>query len=356
MQVYFLMLALVSTSAWGQLLVPTQKADPWAEQFQFSPNMVPQPAMLITPPNLPKKPTPRRAKKVLRKRSPPKKEGQGILSTIPIIKEIPKLLDGTQESVTSRLTGLADNVDSFFAEKRADDELNRSRIRLNYSYTLYAEKKPIDDYAIRMNIRFPKLEQRVKDFFLGPEEEKDKKDLAAQARRKKREKNPWIFRTDAGMNLAYPPIFFTRARLRKNWDLPIFIQRFTEELAWVSDQGVIQTTTLHHDYDVSDNLLFRIVNEQEWYIEPKEFTTAHGPSFIHKLSEDDGISYSFRVKSEIDGPWYMTGYGLGVRYRRNLRNQWLYGEIGPALDFPKTEGFRRTPSVLLRIESLFGQR
>ncbi len=364
MALRLLILALVSSSAWGQLLVPLKPAEapnqtdrpaPWLEELKFTPDMSPKPVMQIAPANLPPPKAPRRAKRTARKKKPVEKK-ESIFSDVPILQQIPLLLDGTQDEVASRLVGLANNVDSFFGEKRADDELNRSRIRLSYAYTVFAEKKPIDDYAIRVNIRFPKLENRVKEFFLGEEDEKDKNSPEAKARRKKKEKNPWIFRTDAGMNVSYPPIFFTRARLRKNWDLPIFIQRFSEELAWVSDQGVIQTTTLHHDHDLTDHLLFRIVNEQEWYVEPKDFTTSHGPSLIHKITENDGISYSARVRSVIDGPWYMTGYGIGVRYRRNLRNQWLYGEIGPSLDFPKTESFRRVPSIQLKIESLFGER
>lgn len=360
-----LMLAFVSTSAWGQLLVPlspntqankTEQPAPWVEELKFTPDMAPKPAMQIAPPHLKNQKKPRRTKKVVRKKKVPPKKDTGIFSNIPIINQIPALLDGTQEEVASRLVGLADNVDSFFGEKRADDELNRSRIRLSYAYTVYAEKKPIDDYAVRVNIRFPKMEQKVKDYFLGKETEKERTNAEARALRKKKEKNPWIFRTDAGMNVSYPPIFFTRARLRKNWELPIFIQRFTEELAWVSDQGVIQTTTLFHDYDVTEDLLFRIVNEQEWYIEPKDFNTSHGPSLIHKITDDDGISYGFRVRSTVDGPWYMNGYGFGIRYRRNLRNQWLYGEIGPSLDFPKSESFRRVPSIQFKLESLFGER
>jgi hypothetical protein len=364
MALRLLILVLVSSSAWGQLLVPLKPAEapnqtdrpaPWMEELKFTPDMSPKPVMQIAPANFPSRKTPRRAKQALEKKIPVKKD-DSIFSNIPIIQQIPLLLDGTQAEVASRLTGLANNVDSFFGEKRADDELNRSRIRLSYAYTIFAEKRPLDDYAVRVNIRFPKLENKVKEFFLGAEDEKDKKSPEAKARRKKLEKNPWIFRTDAGMNVSYPPIFFTRARLRKNWDLPYFIQRFTEELAWVSDQGVIQTTTVHHDHDLTDHLLFRIVNEQEWYVEPKDFTTSHGPSLIHKLTENDGISYGARLRSVVDGPWYMTGYGVGVRYRRNLRNQWLYGEIGPSLDFPKSESFRRVPSIQLKIESLFGER
>ncbi len=360
-----LMLTLVSTSAWGQLLVPlnptpstnqSNQPAPWVEELKFTPDMAPKPVMQIAPPHLKNAKPPRRANKTVRKKKVPPKKDDTIFSNVPILKHLPKLLDGTQEQVASRLVGLADNVDSFFGEKRADDELNRSRIRLSYAYTIFKEKKPVDDYAVRVNIRFPKMEQKVKDFFLGEETEKEKTNAEARALRKQKEKNPWIFRTDAGMNVSYPPIFFTRARLRKNWDLPIFIQRFTEELAWVSDQGVIQTTTLFHDYDFTDDLLFRIVNEQEWYIEPKDFSTSHGPSFIHKITDDDGISYGMRVRSVIEGPWFVSGYSVGIRYRRNLRNQWLYGEIGPSLDFPKTESFRRVPSIQFKLESLFGER
>ncbi|MBY0518549.1 MAG: hypothetical protein K2P81_16685 [Bacteriovoracaceae bacterium] len=276
--------------------------------------------------------------------------------------ETARLLDGTHSLVSSRLSGLANRVDSFFGDKRADDELNRSSIRLAYSYQLRMEQLPVKDFQFRFNLRLPHLEEKFK--YSVKKNEADKSSPADSQNPTpllppkvvEEEKEPWRFRADTGINVGYPPVVFTRGRIRKNWHLPIFIQRFTGEMGWFSNQGFIQDTSLFHDYDLDDEVLFRISNEQSWTINRKNFVTSHGPSIIHKITDDDAISYNLRVQSKVDHIWYVTNYSASVSYRRNLRDQWLYGELTPALDFPRYRDFRRSPSIMFKLETLFGPR
>lgn len=271
------------------------------------------------------------------------------------------LLTNTHKAVTSSLMGLANQLDSFFGDKRADDEFNRSSIRLSYDYRVRMEKKPEDNTQFRFNLRLPNLEEKFRFSVKKNEAEKLPPDPNAPVGlppkpEETQELEPWRFRMDSGINVSYPPIVFARARLRKNWTIPFFIQRFTEEFGWVSDQGFIQATTLFYDHQLTENLLFRLFNEENWLLTDKEFTTSHGPSILHNVSDNDALSYNARVQTTVDGPWYVNNYHLGIVYRRNLHQQWLYGEVGPGIDFPKAESFRRAPSILFRIESLFGQR
>jgi hypothetical protein len=276
----------------------------------------------------------------------------------------PNLIDRSHEQLSYNLVRLADRVDSFFGETRADDELNRSSLRVTYDYRLVMEGKPISDTQIRVNIRLPKLEEKLKFSVERNDKEKEivtipKADhaIGTLPTRTKEEidKEPWRFRFDSGINATIPPSIFARARLRKNWNFPMFIQRFTHELTWSSFSGWTQTSTLFFDKSLSSVSLFRFINTQNWSITRKDFFTSHGPSILHTITENDAISYSASMQTLVNDSWYVSNYQLGIAYRRNLRNQWLYGEIGPAIDFPKIASFRRSPSVLLRIESLFAQ-
>jgi hypothetical protein len=276
-------------------------------------------------------------------------------------KKKPDLVDKTRNSITNNLIGLANRLDSLFGEQRADDELNRSSIRVNYDYRVRMEKTPLTDTQVRFNLRLPNLEKMFRFSVRKNEpiegETTPKEKLARQKEEDEEKKEPWRFRSDLGLNVAYPPIVFARSRLRKNWRFLLLIQRFDVELAWFSDQGVAQDTTLFHDHALAKDLLLRFANQQAWQITDKRFTTTHGPSLIKDIDDDDAISYNLRMSTRVEDAWYIDNYSVGVAYRRNIKGQWLFAEVGPTLDFPKRESFRRAPSILFRLETLFaGER
>lgn len=275
-----------------------------------------------------------------------------------------EMLDETQARISRRLIQLANRLDSFFGEKRADDELNRSSVRLLYDYRVRDEKRPIDETEVRFNIRLPNLERLFRLSVSKNDEAPTASSGGPQANSSQTlappqlsgdAREPWRFRADAGLNVNFPPVVFARSRLRKNWHAAPFIHRFVGEVGWFSDQGWGQNNSLFHDYALRKNLLFRFVHDQSWQITIKEFRTTHGPSLLQTLTDQDALSYNARVATQAEGIWFASNYSLSVSYRRNLTGDWLFGEIVPTLDFPRAERFRRAPSILLRIESLFAQ-
>lgn len=281
------------------------------------------------------------------------------------VQEKPDLLTRSHDLISLRLVRLADQLDSFFGETRADDEINKSSIRINHGYTFRMEKEPLQRTNVRINLRLKNLE----NLFKFSVEKNEKAPLEPTQLPQSTAPNapplrpvedieaePWRFRMDAGLNANIPPNVFARSRLRKNWNWPWVIQRFTEELTWSSELGWIQTTTLFHDKQLSSISLLRFTNEQNWQISEKTFQTSHGPSILQNLTEHDALSYNLRVQTTvIDSIWANSNYQVGVFYRRNLKDFWLFGEIGPAIDFPRMERFRRAPSILFRLETFFSQ-
>lgn len=283
---------------------------------------------------------------------------------VPVEKER-DLLTRSHDLISLRLVRLADQLDSFFGETRADDEINRSSIRINHGYTLRMEKAPLQETNVRINLRLKNLENLFKFSVERNEQAPTEPAQPIQPNEPHSppirpvediEAEPWRFRMDAGLNANIPPNVFARSRLRKNWNWPWVIQRFTEELTWSSELGWIQTTTLFHDKQLSPISLLRFTNEQNWQISEQTFQTTHGPSILQNLTEHDALSFNFRVQTTvIDSVWANSNYQVGVFYRRNLKDFWLFGEIGPAIDFPRLERFRRAPSILFRLETFFSQ-
>ncbi len=298
---------------------------------------------------------------------------------IPMISD--RFLDNTYSLLSDNIVGLANRMDSFFGEQRADDELNRSGLRLSYGQKIMTKNKSNDDVVVRFNLRLPKLEEKFKiDFKRTPKKDKkvddqlkayiakaetdgrrlSEEDIAKEkVRLQTLEYEPWRFRTDVGVSASIPPSAFVRARLRKNWQFLKFIPRFVEEIGYFTDDGLIERTNFDIDRTIKKGrVLLRFENLKEWIISDKRLVTGHGPVLLYNTSDNDAYAYSAKVFSEFNerGPYYLSNYQVAINYRRNLRGHWLYGDVIQAVDFPKFESFSSVYSVTLRIEALFGRR
>ena len=269
------------------------------------------------------------------------------------------ILDSTQQLFGMQANTVANRLDLFFADQRADDELARSRIRIRKSYEIRERALMVTKTQFRFNIRLPNLEDKFKFEFKSKKDEKDKKPKAKGGENTLLAQNEldrtWQFRGDVGFNASIPPTILTRGRLRKNTTSGDIIHRFVEELVWYSDKDWQENTTLDSDLPIDEDRLIRFRNFADWRITRHKFFTTHGPSLFQRISDDEAIAYGPSLSTIVDnGSWYVTNYRLGVTYRRNLYKQWIYSDITTGLDFPKIWSFRRTPFVLLQLEALFG--
>lgn len=265
-------------------------------------------------------------------------------------------LHTTHEYVSDSMVNLANRLDSFLGSQRADDELNRSSLRLGYNVRMRDSTRGKTQSDVRFNLRLPSIENRLKELTYQNTRKKKKGEAGYG---EQTQKEPWRFRTNVGVGLNIPvPTAFAMARLRKNWIYAKWIPRFQQQIAWYTDRSWINNTQMNFDREIQKNRqLFRFVNESDWKITEKNFITTHGPSILHNTSDDDVWSYNFRVNTgKHNTAYFLSGYGFSIGYRRNLLGQWLYGEVVPALDWPKDLGFRRTPGIMFKIESLFGRR
>jgi hypothetical protein len=272
------------------------------------------------------------------------------------------ILDSAQELFGARANFAANRLDSFFATDRADDEFGRSRIRIISRFSLRERAISEHDNQYRINLKLPHLEQKFR-FDYYKDKKKDKKPPKATITEDEREKlkknklyEGWIFNSDIGVSAAIPPRSVMRARVRKNFVTGDLIHRFSEQLTYNTDEsGLIEETNIDSDYSFNTDLLFRFVNFKRWQIQNEEFNTNHGPTLLHRITENDAFNYGLTMQTIInESIWYVDNYRLAVNYRRNLYRQWIYVDVVPGLDFPKMWSFRRTPFIIFQLELLFG--
>lgn len=274
------------------------------------------------------------------------------------------ILDSVQQFFGANANFAANRLDSFFATDRADDEFGRSRLRIRSLYTVRERAAGNQTNQYRINLKLPHLEDKFHyDFFEHKKDKKKDKSASAAPREELKDtdilgklRRGWIFNSDIGVSAAVPPVLTTRARVRNNFQTGKFIHRFVEQLIFVTNQqGLYNEVRLDSDRAYDENRLFRFVNFMRWKIQDKTYITQHGPTFLHRVDDDDAFNYSFIGNFQHnEGVSFFNNYNLSVDYRRNLYRQWFYLDVIPGIDFPKQWHFRRTPYIVVQIELLFG--
>jgi hypothetical protein len=274
-------------------------------------------------------------------------------SNVPILESIQGFLGGQFNYVANRM-------DAFFATERADDEFGRSRIRIRSQFLLRERAPSYLKNQYRLNLKLPHLEQKFKYNFADENEKNtkgnNKEKSEPTVKRNTDENKGWIFNADMGVSVAIPPKLVTRARARRNIVTGTFTHRFVEQLTYITDaSGLVEETGLLSDHPYTERFLFRFVNTKQWQVLQKEFSTNHGPTWLHAITDDDAFNYSATMQTIIDDSvWYTSNYRLSVNYRRNVYKQWFYFDVIPGIDFPKVWSFRRTPFITFQLELLFG--
>ncbi len=268
------------------------------------------------------------------------------------------VLEKAKELFGLKANLVADRLDSFFATERADDEFGRSRIRVRSQFMLRDGSKSDLINQYRINLRLPSLEEKFRFKFQDQKKDASQTTEQGTSENKIPQNKKWFFNSDIGVSMAIPPKLITRARLRRNFNSDIFTHRFYEQLTYITDEsGLVEDTGFDTDYVFNSDLIFRFVNFKRWQVLKKDFNTNHGPTLIHRISDNEALNYGVTGQTTIiDGTWYLQNYRLAINYRRNLYKQWMYFDVIPGLDFPKIRSFKRTPFILFQLELLFGGR
>jgi hypothetical protein len=291
-------------------------------------------------------------------------------------------LDKTHDYIEEKLYTLANRLDSFFGQTRADDELNNSRLRVSNTTSFREAGKRDNQIQFGLNLKIPQLQEKFQINLLKTKEEIEeekkekerKKQKAEEEKRrleeyykqfpelrpkKKKKIDPltlWRFNADTGINVTLPlPVIFERNRLRKNFKTKKLVFRFVEELGWYTNRSWQQETSLDIDRPLNDEWLFRWINQQNWNFKPSGFRFNQGPSLIHPITKHDAISYNARAFYIYDENVFLSNYQVSIKLRRSLHSNWFFIELTPGLDFPKLEAFKRQPFIFIKFETLFGK-
>jgi hypothetical protein len=261
------------------------------------------------------------------------------------------------DELAEHVNSLANYIDSYFGQIRADDERSGSTLRIAPQFVVGEFATPQASVDTRVNLRlknFERLGQNIVDRMFNYEDPEDKP-LEEELNSQGKAPEGWTRNIEAHSAGIAPPTYGILVRFRRNWQRETWIHRFYWSTGWSSDSLWQSDANFSSDHALSKEVLFRWFNQWSYNLSSSLQTTSHGPSIYHTLSEKLSISYDARVNYAVESSAIvLDDYSLGTSLRRRLNRKWIFLEIDPSVSFGRIHQFQRQLNILAKIEFVFG--
>jgi hypothetical protein len=164
---------------------------------------------------------------------------------------------------------------------------------------------------------------------------------------------------DIGIRGLGPMDIFTRARLRKSWNVSRDgVIRFGETLRYGSESHGRSITQMDYEYALGQTALARLSSAYEYQQDHHDngLLWGHGISMSHMLGGPRSLGYGFSVNGHTQPNWKDENYGPWLLYRSNLLRPWLFYELEPRVTWYGDGGGDAVLSLTLRLELQLGKK
>ncbi|MCK5002338.1 MAG: hypothetical protein KAS57_04905 [Gammaproteobacteria bacterium] len=250
--------------------------------------------------------------------------------------------------------------DSFFSDDRIDEEVRAgTHVRWQNDYVLTKGGTWAYLSNISASFKLPRTKKKLHIVFEG-EEEESLRDVIPGDKEE----------TKADLGLLYEITeseranFSVRVKLspsilfRYRYQYPVsdsFSTRFTQE--WYRrDNADGNTSRLDFEKKLYENFLLRQSNSVEHSESFDGEQWQHSLVLYQRLTDKSALSYESSMSRVTAPTTYVTNSRLGVRFRKNFYRKWLFYEIAPAYNWPRTlvsDERERTWEILFRLEVNF---
>lgn len=279
--------------------------------------------------------------------------------------------DRSRDFLSQKIVNYSKRIDQFFGDERYFQEQNNSVIQLDLNETIEESGNRTFMFEGKAKIDLPSAQKRFQFVLESNPEQKTagevKKDLpatttkqatpesyAASLRFVNSEQDIWHFSSDAGVKFQFPLDPFVRAR--GSFSIPIqkWRMKVAETVFWFNAIGSGETTQLDMERVLSEPVMFRATSTATCLVLPQSCDLRQDFSLFHTLNERTALVYQASVIGTNKPQMEETAYILLMRYRYRVHKEWIFVEVIPQLNFPRTDDFNLNAVLLMRLEVLFG--
>ncbi len=280
-------------------------------------------------------------------------------------------IEGPRDFLSDKVITYTKNIDQFFGDERYFQEDNNSVIKLFLNETIAQGGNRNFVFEGKAKLDLPATQRSFKIVLESNPEQKvaaesntgqpaavresaKPEQYSAALRYEQSEGSRWHFSSDVGVKLKFPLDLFTRVRGSYSIPLGDWRMKITETLFWFDSIGLGSTTQLDMEHLLSPSVLFRATSTATCLKAPQNCNLRQDLTIFHTLNDRAAMLYQASILGVSEPEPQKTAYVLQTRYRYRWHKDWVFYEIIPQLNFPRTDDFRLNASLLLRLEILFG--
>ena len=258
-------------------------------------------------------------------------------------------------------------IDTFFGDDIIEDDVNGSRAKLSF-FTRREIGKPVDyQYGISVKLVLPNTDEHLNLLLESSESDEDEREsnpintvdnvqYSTALRYIFEESERWKVNFDTGIRWGLPTDPFSRLRFRRFAYFDNFRVKATQNFFWSGTEGFGEETKIELNQPLNIDRIIRYSAGAEYLLDDGFFNLNYGVTLFHELNSSEILAYYFRAAGDsIEGPTF-NNYGIGIRYRRKVYQDWMFVEVNPELETQRETEYDITPIIMFRFEALIGVR
>ena len=258
-------------------------------------------------------------------------------------------------------------IDTFFSDNIIEDDVNGSRAKLSF-FTRREIGKPVDyQYGVSVKLVLPNTDEHLNLLLESSESDEDEREsnpintvdnveYSTALRYIVEESERWKINFDTGVRWGLPTDPFSRLRFRRFAYFDDFRIKATQKFFWSGTKGFGEETKFELNQPLNIDRIIRYSAGAEYLLNDGFFSLNYGLTLYHELNASEILAYYFRAGgNSIEGPTF-DSYGVGIRYRRKVYQDWMFVEVNPELKTQSETEYDITPIIMFRFEALIGVR
>ncbi|MSR11123.1 MAG: hypothetical protein EXR84_04895 [Gammaproteobacteria bacterium] len=274
-------------------------------------------------------------------------------------------LEGRRDQVSRGVTALGSNIDDWLAGEIIGDETNETFLRLR----LHQQLGSLDGYHSKAKIGgsldLPRTSERWKLIFESDNNElnslldtvlgEEKSSGAIGGFRYLQDLgDEWEITHDIGLRGRLPvdPYYRFRARFQQPlgdiWSLGI-----SQKIWYYRTDGWGYNTDVMFSRPLASGMVLDVSSEVKYQQHRKQTEFAQAVSLHETLGDLETLSYTIGLLGFSKPNPRINDYYIETRYRRAIRENWLFLEAAPQIIVSRSENWRPEPRLIINLELLF---
>ena len=289
-------------------------------------------------------------------------------------------LDEPHDFLSRKLEEYARRLDDFFSEPNRAYDSTGSTVQIRAHVNLVDRGPDERKIDLRANVSLPNTEDRLKLILQrgleAATQTAAERDIRSAAQASQTlppavppDNNYYLglkafvaetlhatFSVESGVKLARPLDPYVRLRVFRDFVFFPWAVRVSETPLWKYSEDSSAASEIAALRPLSEEWQLRLTSRATWRSTTTYFDLTQIVSLYYTPDKRTAYTLDFGAFAPSDRDVALSAYSISLRARRQIYRDWLYLEVTPQILYRETNRYRPENSVMLQLETLFGDR